>query len=340
LAVDDELSIRIPLEDLLRHDGHLLLKHQVRICGSYGPMIGRSPAMQKLCDLVGDLASTDSVVLISGESGTGKEVLARAIHEKSSRSEGLFVGVNFGVFTGPQLEHELFGYEQGASTGAESSKPGLLEAAAGGTLFLDEIGDASPKMQLDLLRVLQERKFRRVGGVKDLKADFRILAATNRDLDQAVGSGAFRQDLYYRLNMVQINIPPLRERREDIPALAEHLLERLRVRLNKKTSSISPEGMRLLLNHDWPGNVRELENAIERALVVGKQKRVMPGDLPIALQGPGEASVDESLHYWEQSYIAAKLERYHWNISRTAQALKIDRSTLYAKIKKYDLSRE
>jgi transcriptional regulator with PAS, ATPase and Fis domain len=303
-------------------------------------MIGRSPAMLKLFELVEDVATTDSVVLISGESGTGKEVLARAIHEKSSRSEGLFVGVNFGAFTESLLESELFGYEKGAFTGAESSKPGLLEAAAGGTLFLDEIGDASPKMQIDLLRVLQERKFRRVGGVKDVDADFRVLAATNRDLEQAVESGAFRQDLYYRLNVVQIDIPPLRERREDIPALAEHFLEKLCVRLNKKTSSISPEGMQLLLNHDWPGNVRELENAIERALVVGKQKRIMPEDLPIALQGSGEASADESLDSWEQSYIAAKLEHYDWNISRTAQALKIDRSTLYAKIKKYGLSRE
>jgi len=290
----DPLEIGMLVERILKEQTvrreHQLLKHQVKTCGSYGPMIGRSPAMLKLFELVEDVATTDSVVLVSGESGTGKEVLARAIHEKSSRSDGLFVGVNFGAFTESLLESELFGHEKGAFTGAEESKPGLLEAAAGGTLFLE--------------------------------------------------SGTFRRDLYYRLNVVRIDIPPLRERREDIPALAEHFLEKLRLRLNKKTSSISPEGMQLLLNHDWPGNVRELENAIERALVVGKQKRIAPEDLPIALQGAGEASADESLDSWEQSYISAKLEHYDWNISRTAQALKIDRSTLYAKIKKYNLSRD
>jgi len=328
------------LEDQVVRREHQLLKHQVKTCGSYGPMIGRSPVMLKLFELVEDVAATDSVVLISGESGTGKEVLARAIHEKGSRSDGLFVGVNFGAFTESLLESELFGYEKGAFTGAESSKQGLLEAAAGGTLFLDEIGDASQKMQIDLLRVLQERKFRRVGGVKDVEADFRVLAATNRDLEKAVEKGDFRQDLYYRLNVVQLEIPPLRERREDIPALAEHFLEKLRVRMNKKIGSISTEGMQLLLSHDWPGNVRELENAIERALVVGKHKRIVPEDLPIAMQSDVEAPIDETLESWERSYITGKLVQYDWNISRTAQALGIDRGTLYAKIKKYDLSQE
>jgi DNA-binding NtrC family response regulator len=329
---------RILKERTIRRE-HQLLKHRAKTCESCGPMIGRSPAMLKVFDLVEDVAATDSVVLISGESGTGKEVLARAIHEKSPRSEGLFEGVNFGAFTESLLESELFGYEKGAFTGAASFKPGLLESTSGGTLFLDEIGDASPKMQIDLLRVLQERKFRRVGGIKDVETDFRVLAATNRDLEQAVEAGTFRQDLYYRLNVVQIHIPPLRERKEDIPALAEHLLERLRVRLNKKINAISPEAMQLLLNHDWPGNVRELENAIERALVVGKEKRIIPADLPIALQGSGQMPADESLDSWEQNYIAVKLEQYDWNVSRTARALKIDRGTLYAKINKYGLSR-
>jgi DNA-binding NtrC family response regulator len=323
--------------ELMRRE-HKLLKHQVRVCGSYGPMIGQSPAMLKLFELIEDVSSTDSVVLISGESGTGKEVLARTIHEKSPRSNGLFVGVNFGAFTESLLESELFGYEKGAFTGATTSKKGLLEIASGGTFFLDEIGNASPKMQIDLLRVLQERKFRRVGGLRDEEMDFRVLAATNRDLEKAIEEGSFRQDLYYRLNVVQIRIPPLRERREDIPVLSKHFLEVLRVRLNKKTSSISPEAMQYLVNYDWPGNVRELENAIERALVVGKQKRIMPKDLPIVLQEPGERPADESLDYWERDYIARKLEQYDWNISRTAQALKIDRGTLYTKIKKYGLS--
>jgi len=340
----DPMEIGMLIERIL--DGqnmrreHELLKNQVKSCGSYGPMIGQSPPMLKLFELVEDVAATDSVVLISGESGTGKEVLARAIHEKSARADGLFVGVNFGAFTESLMESELFGYEKGAFTGADRSKKGLLEAAAGGTLFLDEIGDASPKMQIDLLRVLQERKFRRVGGVRDVDADFRVLAATNRDLEQGVEEGSFRRDLYYRLNVVQVHIPPLRERKEDIPALAEHFLKTLRVRLNKKTSSISSEAMQHLLAHDWPGNVRELENAIERALVVGKQKRIMPEDLPILLQECADVPRDETLEAWESTYVACKLGQYEWNISRTAQALGIDRGTLYAKIKKYGLSRE
>jgi len=340
----DPLEIGMLVERIIKnqhlHREHELLKHQVKSCGSFGPMIGQSPAMLKVFELVEDVSATDSVVLISGESGTGKEVLARMIHDRSSRAEGLFVGVNFGAFTESLVESELFGHERGAFTGADSSKNGLLEIASGGTLFLDEIGDASPKMQIDLLRVLQERKFRRVGGLKDVEADFRALAATNRDLEQAVEEGSFRRDLYYRLNVVQIHIPPLRERREDVPALAQHFLEMLRVRLNKRTGSISPQAMQLLVNHDWPGNVRELENAIERALVVGKQKRIVLEDLPIALQGSGEGPSDESLDSWEKSYIAKKLEQYDWNVSRTAQILKIDRGTLYAKIKKYGLSRE
>lgn len=323
--------------ELMRRE-YKLLKHQVKVCGSYGPMIGQSPAMLKLFELIEDVSSTDSVVLISGESGTGKEVLARTIHEKSPRSNGLFVGVNLGAFTESLLESELFGYEKGAFTGATTSKKGLLEIASGGTFFLDEIGNASPKMQIDLLRVLQERKFRRVGGLRDEEVDFRVLAATNRDLEKAIEEGSFRQDLYYRLNVVQIRIPPLRERREDIPSLSKHFLDVLRVRLNKKISSISPEAMQYLVNYDWPGNVRELENAIERALVVGKQKRIMPEDLPIVLQKPSEGPADESLDSWERDYIARKLEQYEWNISRTAQALKIDRGTLYTKIKKYGLS--
>ncbi|MBN1423424.1 sigma-54-dependent Fis family transcriptional regulator [Candidatus Fermentibacteria bacterium] len=330
---------RILDEQVIRRE-HMMLKQEVRRCGSYGPMIGRSPAMVKVFELVEDVSATDSVVLLSGESGTGKEVLARTIHEKSSRSDGLFVGVNFGAFTESLLESEVFGYERGAFTGADRSKQGLLEIAAGGTLFLDEIGDASPKMQIDLLRVLQERVFRRVGGVKDVKTDFRVLAATNRDLEQAAKEGLFRHDLYYRLNVIQIHIPPLRERREDIPALVEHFLEKLCIRLNRRVGSISPEAMQLLLNHAWPGNVRELENAIERALVVGKQKRIMPDDLPIALQSDIAVPADESLDSWERDFIARKLEQYDWNISRTAEALKIDRGTLYAKIKKYELSRE
>ena len=338
----DPLKIGTLVEQIFKNElmqrEHKLLKHQVKECGSYGPIIGQSPAMLKLFELIEDVSSTDSVVLISGESGTGKEVLARTIHEKSPRSNELFVGVNFGAFTESLLESELFGYEKGAFTGATTSKKGLLEIASGGTFFLDEIGNASPKLQIDLLRVLQERKFRKIGGLRDEEVDFRLLAATNRDLEKAIEEGLFRQDLYYRLNIVQVHIPPLRERREDIPALAKHFLEVLRVRLNKNTSVISPEAMQYLVAYDWPGNVRELENAIERALVVGKQKRIMPEDLPIVLQEPSGEPIDESLDLRERDYIAKKLAQYEWNISRTAQALKIDRGTLYAKIKKYELS--
>ncbi len=317
---------------------HELLKHRESKFAEIGLLAGDSAALRKVFDLVDDVAATDSVVLITGESGTGKELVARAIHSKSARSQGPFVAVNFGALTETLIESELFGHEKGAFTGAGAPKPGLFELAASGTLFLDEIGDASPKLQIDLLRVIQERRFRRVGGVRDVEADFRVLSATNRDLEKAVAEGTFRMDLYYRLNVIQIHVPSLRERREDIPALARHFLEKFRVRLNKQVASISPEAMELLTNHDWPGNVRELENAIERAVVVGKERRVLPGDLPIALQRVSIEPIDETLDAHENAYIATKLKQYDWNISRTAQALGIDRGTLYAKIKKYDLS--
>ena len=326
------------LEDRLLRREHELLKHRVRDLVSAGLLVGQSPAMRKVFELIEDVSATDSVVLITGESGTGKEPVARALHQKSGRAQGPFVAVNFGSFTETLLESELFGHERGAFTGAVAAKQGLFELAAGGTLFLDEIGDASPKLQIDLLRVLQERKFRRVGGLRDLEVDFRFLSATNRDLEQAVGEGTFRRDLYYRLNVIQIHVPALRERREDIPALAEHFLERLRIRLNRKVASISPEALALLQRYDWPGNVRELENAIERAVVVGKEKRVQPQDLPISLQGaPCPEPADESLEAWEKIHVLRKLEQYKWNISQAAQALQIDRGTLYAKIKKYGI---
>ncbi|MCD6496745.1 MAG: sigma-54-dependent Fis family transcriptional regulator [Deltaproteobacteria bacterium] len=323
--------------DLMQRERQVL-RRQVRVCGCYGPMIGQSPPMMKLFELVEDVAATDSVVLILGESGTGKEVLARTIHEKSARANGLFVGVNLGAFTESIQESELFGYEKGAFTGANTAKKGLFEVASGGTLFLDEVGSASQKMQIDLLRVLQERKFRRVGGLIEQEMDFRVMAASNRDLEESVKDGSFRQDLYYRLNVVQIHIPTLRERREDIPVLAKHFLEVMRVRLGKKISTISPEAMECLVNYDWPGNVRELENAIERALVVGKSKWIVPEDLPIVMKQSFGGSADESLDAWERDYISRKLEQYEWNISRTAETLKIDRGTLYAKIKKYGLT--
>jgi DNA-binding NtrC family response regulator len=326
------------LDDRRLRREHELLKHRVRDLGGAGLLIGGSPSMAKVFELIDDVAAADSVVLITGESGTGKELVARAIHQKSTRAQGPFVGVNFGAFTETLLESELFGHEKGAFTGAVAAKQGLFELAAGGTLFLDEIGDASPKLQIDLLRVLQERKFRRVGGLRDLEVAFRLLSATNRDLARAVEEGTFRRDLYYRLNVIQLHVPALRERREDIPVLAEHFLEKLRVRLNRRVTSVSPEALALLQHHDWPGNVRELENAVERAVVVGKEARILPRDLPISLQGmPCPEPADESLEAWEKIHVLRLLEKYAWNISQTAQALQIDRGTLYAKIKKYGL---
>ncbi|HDZ12679.1 MAG TPA: sigma-54-dependent Fis family transcriptional regulator, partial [Bacteroidetes bacterium] len=275
------------------------------------------------------------------ESGTGKEVIARAIHNKSKRRLFPMIAVNCGAFPETLLESELFGHEKGAFTGAQYRRKGKIELADGGTLFLDEIGDISPKTQLDLLRVLETHQFNRLGGNQLVQSDFRLICATNKNLEEEVRKGNFREDLFYRINVFFILIPPLRERKEDIPALVHFFIRKYARTMNKPIYDISPEAMALMKNYTWPGNVRELENAIERAMVIGKPPMIHSKDLPFAQTSTAAVSQPESdsLEAIEKAHISAVLTRTHWNIKRSAEILNIDRVTLYNKIKKYNLQR-
>jgi len=319
---------------------HRNVKQQLERLSLPFELLGRSRSMLEVFDLIDAVAPTDSTVLISGESGTGKEMVAREVHRRSRRASGPFIAVNFGALPESLAESELFGHEKGAFTGAIALKKGVMELANGGTLFLDEIGDAAPKIQIDLLRVLEERRFFRLGGNQPVDVDIRIVAATNRPLEKAIADGNFRSDLYYRLNVVRINVPPLRDRRDDIPVLADKFLREFSADMKKGVAAISPETARILATYDWPGNVRELKNAIERAVVVAKGSRIIPEDLPVQVEKPQDgASQGTTLEAIEKAHIAATLAREDWNISRAAELLGIDRSTLYAKIKKYDLAK-
>jgi transcriptional regulator with PAS, ATPase and Fis domain len=294
--------------------------------------------MKHVYELIEMVAPTDATVLITGESGTGKEVVARAIHETSPRRLMPFMAIHCGALTETLLESELFGHERGAFTGAQARRKGKFEAAEGGTVFLDEIGDISLKTQTDLLRVLQDKEIVRIGSTTPFKVDFRCIAATNRDLEAMVKDGTFRFDLFYRLNVVSIHLPPLRERREDIPLLAESFLKKHAAVMNKGVSRISNEAMGLLMNYDWPGNVRELDNAIERALVIGKGPEILPSDFPMQSNVPHAAS-GQRLEDIARVHIERVLEECKWNLTRAAEILAIDRSTLYNKIKAYGLKR-
>jgi two-component system response regulator HydG len=303
-------------------------------------IVGDSPAMRNVMAMIAQVAETNATVMIRGESGTGKELVARTIHANSARRFFPIVPVNCGALPDTLLESELFGHEKGAFTGAQFRRKGRLEMADNGTLFLDEIGTISHKMQVDLLRVLESSEVMRLGGSRPVKLDFRVICATHEDLERAVAEGRFRQDLYYRLNVFAIKLPALRERREDIPALAKHFLDKLAKEMDKRVSEISPEAMQKIAAHDWPGNVRELANAIERAMVVSRNGVIAPDDLPFATTGgtgvvPGAGSLAEM----EKVHIAATLARTGWNITQAADVLEIDRATLYNKIKKYGLQR-
>jgi len=313
---------------------------------SFHDILSKSPKMGKIFELVKDIAALRSTVLIQGESGTGKELIARAIHFSGDRAAKPFVGVSCAALPETLLESELFGHEKGSFTGASSQRKGKFEMADGGTLFLDEIGDISSKLQMDLLRVLQERRFYRVGGAEEIEVDVRVIAAANVDLDRAVREGKFRDDLYYRLNVISIKIPPLRERREDIPILAHSFVERLSHELGRKVNGISEGALRILLDHEWPGNVRELENAIERAIVTCKTTMLTDEDVaflvPVADQGKASWNVPSNitLEEAERHIITATVQRTHGNIKEAASILGIDRSTLYDRLKKYNVQRE
>ncbi len=313
------------------------LRQQAREHARFESLIGQSAPMQQVFSLIRDVAPTGSTVLISGETGTGKGLVAKAIHTHSDRCEGPFVVVNCGAIPEHLMESELFGYEKGAFTDAKETKKGRLELAHGGTLFLDEIGEISMRMQIDLLRILEDRIFYRVGGTRPIEAEFRVIAATNRDLGEAIRQRRFREDLYYRLNVVAFKMPPLRERKEDIPLLADHFLQQFARETNRAVNRISRAAIDEMMLYEWPGNVRELENAIERAVVVGKGTSIEPHDLPISSAVCAEVAADKSLAEMERMHIVAVLSENAWNIARSARILGIDRSTLYSKIKRYQI---
>jgi two-component system response regulator HydG len=272
-------------------------------------MVGESPLLQRVYQLISKVAPTDSTVLISGESGTGKELAARAIHRNSKRAEKPFVAVNCAALADSLLESELFGHEKGAFTGALVQKKGRLEIAEGGTVFLDEIGELSPALQTKLLRVLQEREFERVGGNRTIKIDVRLLAATNQNVEEAIAQGTFRQDLYFRLNVVELVMPPLRERREDIPLLAAYFARKYAEKCNRKVLGIAADAQKRLISYDWPGNVRELENAIERAIVLGNTEQIVGDDLPEAIvESDVATSMDESVSNFHDNVLRVKRE--------------------------------
>jgi len=309
----------------------------------FADILSKNARMQEIFALASDVASLRSTVLIQGESGTGKELIARAIHNSGDRAAKPFIAVSCAALAETLLESELFGYEKGAFTGAATQRKGKFEQADGGSLFLDEIGDISPKLQVDLLRVLQEKAFYRVGGQQEMRVDVRVIAATKVDLLTAVRDGRFRDDLYYRLNVIEIHVPPLRERREDIPLLAEHFLERLAPELRKEITGLSEGALRLLMDYHWPGNVRELENTVERAMVTCRGHVLTEDDFAfLARAGAGTQAwtpPDVSLEEMEKLMIEAALERKGGNVKEAATSLGIDRSTLYEKIKRYEIRR-
>lgn len=321
------------------------LRTRIEHSSGFSGLIGKDPQMQVIYKLIEDVSPTDATVLIQGESGTGKELVARAIHNNSLRKDEPFIVINCSAYPATLLESELFGHEKGAFTGAVRQKSGRFEQADGGTVFLDEIGEISPTAQIKLLRILQSQKFERVGGENTLTVNTRILAATNKDLQQEVKTGNFREDLFYRLNVIPIQVPPLRDRRNDIPLLARNFLQKFAEEQNKIVERISSEAMRRLLNYDWPGNVRELENSIEHATVIVKDKYVEVSELPAAIQqakpriseisNGSERSIMEN----EKNLLREVLDECSWNKKETAAKLGISRSTLYEKLKKYHITK-
>jgi len=332
----EELSVlvrRLLEQQAIVHENAVLRK-ALRREFQFHDIVSHSPAMQRALDLARSAAQTCSTLLILGESGTGKEVLARAVHAESPRSRAPFVAVSCAALPDTLLESELFGHERGAFTGANARRKGTFEVADAGTLFLDEIGDISPKLQLDLLRVLEERRFCRVGGTERVDVDVRIIAATNRDLRKAVAAQQFREDLFYRLNVIPITLPPLRDRREDIPLLVETLVERLSLELKRPLDGLSREALARLMAYPFPGNIRELRNILERAAVTAPGPIIQAVDLSLPQTDAGSDGTLESV---EKQHIIHVLEQTGGNISQAARVLDIDRVTLYNKIRKYHL---
>jgi two-component system response regulator AtoC len=320
--VEENLSLRQKLEDRYRFEN----------------IIAKSSKMQRVIEVIKVVAKSNATVLITGESGTGKELVARAVHAQSDRRNKPFVPVSCAALPESLLESELFGHEKGSFTGAYAQKKGKFEFADGGTLFLDEIGEMSANIQVHLLRVLEEKEFTRVGGNEPIRVDVRVISATNKDLRKAIEKQEFREDLYYRLNVVNIELPPLRERKEDIPLLAEHFLHKFAVENRKEVTEFSPEVIESLLAYDWPGNIRELENAIERAIILSRDSSITTTDLPqenVSLVG--SASIGKNLKEVEKTHILNVLRETGENYSEAARILGVSRMTLYNKAKEYGL---
>jgi len=346
-----KLKVRKALERRHLQQENALLKRALQDTHQFSNIIGRSPGMLAVFQLIQTIAPTTSTVLVSGESGTGKELVARAIHFNSLRKDRPFVALNCGALPETLLDSELFGHVRGAFTGADSNKKGLIEVAEKGTIFLDEIGEMSPLVQVKLLRVLQERKFRRLGGTEETEADIRIIAATNRDLAKLVADGKFREDLFYRINVIPVRLPPLRERPEDISLLAEHFLVKYAAQIGRKITGISPDAVRKLQAYAWPGNIRELENAIERAVALETGQLVEASSLPEHVQvveGPGgngaesplpESGFDLERHVAdiEREYIAEALRQSGGVKSRAADLLGMSFRSFRYYMKKYNL---
>jgi two-component system response regulator HydG len=313
------------------------LKGRLEKITRFDNIIGQSDAMTAIFDMITEVADSDASVLLSGETGTGKELIAKAIHAKSPRANRPFIAINCGAIPDTLLESELFGHQKGAYTGANRERKGFLEVVGGGTLFLDEVGEISTKMQVDLLRVLEEKSIVRVGSRQPVAVDFRLITATSRDLEERIQSGEFREDFFYRIHVIQMDIPPLRKRREDIKLLAAHFLKKFCHETTKRVDRISPGAYRILETYDWPGNVRELENAIERAMVLSRSRILEESDFAF-LQPPTTASpADPSLREMEKYHIRKILGQHGWNVTRAAEALGINRVTLHKKIRRYQL---
>jgi two-component system nitrogen regulation response regulator NtrX len=366
LGAYDYIEKPLSLENVTLRVQHALEQHRLeqenrtlrsKVAGKF-ELVGRAPVMDQLRQLIQTAGPTNSRVLIGGENGTGKELVARAIHQHSARAERQFVAVNCAAIPETLIESELFGHERGAFSGATSMKRGQFEQADGGTLFLDEIGDMSLSTQAKVLRALQEQQFTRVGGTKLIKVDVRVLAASNKDLLKEIDKGVFREDLFYRLNVVPIIVPPLRERREDVPLLVRHFLHVHAEEQGLKLKQVAPEAMEVFTNYDWPGNIRELRNLIERLMIMVPGSVIEAAHASLALQvrphlSTAQASAPShpahnllSRHYdslrdarnaFEKEYISRKLREHHWNISRTAEDLQIERSHLHRKIKLLDV---
>jgi DNA-binding NtrC family response regulator len=339
-----KLAVARALEQRKIRTENVYLKKQLKKKEGFGEIIGKSEILMEVLSQVRKIADSDSTVLLTGESGTGKELVARAIHQQSYRSERPFITVNCGALPEGLLESELFGHMKGSFTGAIKDKDGLFKVASEGVFFLDEVGEMSPRIQVKLLRVLQEKEIVPVGGTSPIKVDIRLIAATNADLDNEVSMGRFRKDLFYRLNVIPINIPPLRERKEDIPLLIDYFLKRYGQEPDGQERKISAEAKKILCNYNWPGNIRELENVLERAVTLQDDNTIVEKDLPeniIKGQGRVLAKTKElenpTLETIEKAYIFWILRESGWQKQRAAEILGIDPSTLYRKIEKYEL---